>query len=340
MGQDTAIENVFATSWLKRARRAVGLSCLLCAMTTAFPSWSMAEGGMNADANELSAEELADKIVRDSRGNGFLEWKAVVGRVDILPVLLERMKSEGPSTKRHLVRMAVAVGSQAKPEQGRWCYSQPAARFLVSVLMQETNLDVRDKAAQLLVNNFPSSYIAPLAPDILKVVRQSQPLDERIRLLGKTGCAEARSLLLADEQFRKESAAGTDMALARLGDVERSLKFVKAYEATENPEEKARLAADLGYIGDASCVMALARSIRCPMIYERGAARVAVRIEIVRALGEVYPETKVFWVDLMNRPTNDSWYASVEEWLVRHLGVKWDKPRPPYFYSEIRPDPR
>ncbi len=100
------------------------------------------------DANDLSAEKLVEKVVQDSRGDGFLEREVLVGRVDILPMLLERMKPESPVTKRRLVRMTMQIARKAKPEQARWCYSQPAARFLASVLVQETNPDVRAKEAE------------------------------------------------------------------------------------------------------------------------------------------------------------------------------------------------
>lgn len=343
MGQDTTMSNGNGWSRFKGHPRgmlfvrASAMAVLLSLLT-----------GICAIADEpadrrtgaaLTADELVNRIIEDCRKHGFNDYELVRGREDILPLLLQRMESESERAKQLLLTDTLMIASPPDPKQTRWVFSQPVARFLVDVLLVEKNLDRRDDAAKLLIEHFPENYISPLANDILKAAAQPRHLSDRILLLGKTGSAEARQLLLQNEQYHRADSEGTNAALARLGDTERSLQFVKKFEETKNPQEKARLAARLGYIGDASCVMALARAMRCPMIYESGVARIAVRVEIVKALSEVYPESPALWYDYQNKPRDDSWYERAENWLTRHLQVKWKESRPDFFYSEIRPDP-
>lgn len=337
MGPNTTIKDMSMRSVRTKDLFAVAVVDLLCAMAMGVTPVSMAEDKVNVE--DLSAEALVEKMIQDCRGNGFDEWQSLSGREDVLPVMLKRMEPEGRRVKEQLLRLALAVGYQVEPKQTRWVFSRPVARFLVDVLLKEKNLDVRDKAAGLLVKEVSGCCIAPLAEDILKAVAQPRPLSHKVLLLGKTGCVEAREMLLKDRRVQKESDIETDMALARLGDTERSMQLVEKFEKENNPEEKARLAGCLGYVGDAACVMALARAMRCPMIYRRGVARIAVRVEIMKALNGVYPEIQVFWHDRMNPPRDNSWYERAEKWLTRYLKIKWDKPRPPFFETEIRPDP-
>jgi len=280
-------------------------------------------------------DDLIDAVART---RDFPRWRRLVGREDIFPVLEERFPTLDAKVRKYVVEVAARVGTDPRMRQKRWLFSQGVAGFLVRVIARDPDRDVRNWAADLLVDHVPDAYLRRWAKEIVAAAKRHST-DRDILLLGKTGAAEARQLLLNDEKFRKTSATSCDLALAKLGDTKRSEQFVQAFNKAKDPERKAALARRLGYVGDAACVMALARQMRSPMMVPTGGVVKPLRVEIAEALSAVYPENPVFWIPYAKRPSDDSWYEGMERWLNGYLGVTWDQPRPPFAFTHSLPIP-
>jgi hypothetical protein len=226
---------------------------------------------------------------------------------------------------------------------------------------------VKDSAVEILARHFPDVYIRPHGKEIVSVIGRSRYTDARL-LLGKTGCQAAvdalRQMEPPPEDKKPVTSAATqptrgrrfgpprvpfanrgnrspdalDCALAKLGDTDRSMRLVDEFSRENDPVRKGRWASALGYVGDAACVLALAREMRSDVIYPTPVGEQALRVDIAEALGEAYPSVSVFWVTADLRPKSD-WYEKIEKWLEGYLKITWDKPRPPFFYFEPRPIP-
>ncbi|MCL2645898.1 MAG: hypothetical protein FWD61_02710 [Phycisphaerales bacterium] len=118
----------------------------------------------------------------------------------------------------------------------------------------------------------------------------------------------------------------------KLGNTEVSRNAIDAYQNEKDPDKKAELAKRLGRIGDAACVATLAADMRTPVIYLKGGGLQSLRIDIIEALSEVYPNVSVLRRrDVHGFEEIDQWYDEVEKWLVRRFGTQWNTPRPKPF---------
>jgi hypothetical protein len=194
--------------------------------------------------------------------------------------------------------------------------------------------------------------IRTYAKEIVALAKQRSGDDfpgyyENITLLvGKTGSAEARKLLMKwDAAYRKKgkiTPSCINMAIAKLGDTKRERLFIDQFEKACKPVKQSRMAVrnavalvkHLAYIGQPASVMALARQYRNPLHYRAIGSDywhvMSLRFAITAALSQIWPDNELFHFPY-SRPVNgEADYIKVEVWLKAHLGVKWDLPRPAF----------
>jgi hypothetical protein len=231
-----------------------------------------------------------------------------------------------------LISLGMETAANPDPNRRTWIFSQEAADFLVFCTINDEDRDVRNHAARILIEKFPDKYLRKHAAALTSALHQDRT-DWDIRLLAKTGSAEAATLLESDPRFRKSNNDLTDDALAKLGNTDLSIKAIAAFQAEKDPAAKGRLCDRLAFIGDAACVLALAKSIRDGREFDVGNIRTQVRVRVAQALGQIYPENEVFWTPSTGRAPQQNWYESIEAWLTKYLGVSWEQQRPPFFFD-------
>jgi len=240
----------------------------------------------------------------------------------------------GEVLRKQILDAVLNIGMQKN--QRRWVRSSVVTAYLVQVAVTAGDKELREHAAELLVDYVPAPYIAVHAAALVKATRDGKLQDAL--LLGKTGAEEARELLVKDAVLWNVNEASAKAASAKLGNTRMSRSFVEAYEHEQDGRKKASLAKTLGYIGDAACVLALARDMRTPVIYDAGGVRRSLRVDIVSALGEVYTEEPVLQRrDVHSDREADEWYDAVEKWLEGYLGITWKTERPKPFSSTPLP---
>lgn len=289
--------------------------------------------------NKRSAALLVGDIIDSvTRTRDYPGSKELFGREDLFPLLKKRFPTLPRLVRKDLVGVMTRVGMDPQMRQNRWLFSRGLVEFLVTVVANDPDREVRNRAAEILVDHVPDVYLQVWGREIVAAAKKHST-DSDILLLGKTGAVEARQLLLSDKEFKRIDPRETQMALAKLGDTKLSTQFIRDFEREKGPTKKATLAKTLGYIGDAGCVLALARNIRSPLTVEIGAVRKPLRFEIAAALSTAFPETPIFWVSPLKPPQDNSWYERIEKWLQGYLGITWDQPRPPFSHIRIRPTP-
>jgi hypothetical protein len=281
-----------------------------------------------AEAAKVPARELAEAVVANAEAQRAAP-PGLAGREDVAKELLAMFPKVSVKAQETVLWSSLEIGRRSPlPDHWTrfWVFSEGAAALLVEAAASKDK-DTRSVALRLLQERFPDRYLKPHAARLLEIA----PGDAL--LLGKTGAPEAKAVLKAGGP---SSAEDVKLALAKLGDATLSAEFVKAFDEAKDAREKGKIAHQLGYIADKACVMALAREIRNPAVYVGPGTNVSFRKDIVEALSIAYPDEQVFW-----RPEvpTDAWYASIEEWLTRKLGVTWTEPRPPVFFDGPMPIP-
>ena len=75
-----------------------------------------------------------------------------------------------------------------------------------------------------------------------------------------------------------------------------SAQFVRAFREAKDVHEMEKAARWLGYIGDASCVLALAREMRNPAVFLGGGnVHKSIRVDLIDALSRIYPDNELLW---------------------------------------------
>lgn len=310
------------------------------AITAIVAALALAQGWPSRTAcaadSPAAAGALAQRVVDDVKNKRPPPWKELTGREDVLPELRKLTGPLSTDQKQAVLGTVLSIGVQK--DQKRWILSQAVTAYLVEVATSDADKEVRSYAANLLVERVPSPYIAVHAAAIIKAAEEGKTMS--ILLLGKTGAAEAKRLLQPEGKLGKVGGDLAKAALARLGDAAASKDFVDTYQLEKDPVKKADLAKTLGYIGDAACVLALARDMRTPVIYETGGVVKSLRVDIVEALSDAYPNESVFWWrGVQGYEEIDAWYDGAEKWLEGHLGVTWSTPRPKPLAASPRPTP-
>ncbi|MCY2931588.1 MAG: hypothetical protein NTV86_19275 [Planctomycetota bacterium] len=282
------------------------------------------------------ARSLAQQLVDDVKHNRGAVSLKLVGREDVLVELPKVTGSLSVREKKAVLREVLSIGLQKNPQ--RWVRSSAVTAYYVEVAVSADSKEVREYAGDLLVRWVPPSYLAVHAATLIKATKEGK-LDNWL-LLGKTGEKEAKVLIPKGGNSPPKYHDSARAAAARLGDAAESKAFVEAYQREKDDREKAYMAKALGYIGDAACVLALARDMRTPVIYDSGPGLTSLRLDIIAALGEAFPDEPVFANrDVRTDKDIDAWYDAVEKWLEGHLGVTWQTERPKPFAFNPRPTP-
>jgi len=204
-------------------------------------------------------------------------------------------------------------------------------------LIEDGDAAIRKKACSSLAAIVPPSCLKSHTNAILAAIRRYPTMDGALILLGKTDSPQGLSLLEAMPELSSTSSDNAIMVRARLGDKKAEQSIIDAYEKAHNTEEKMALAARLGYVASERTIRLLASEIRSPeFIYWNKRSRHSLRIEIIEGLHMAFPTEPLFWKPFYI-PSDDSYYDSIEKWLVANRGISWNRPRPPFLYEEEAP---
>ncbi len=303
---------------MKNIRLALGVAILVGAQ--------MCLGQMvKASDGPPDAGVIARQLVEDVKNNRPVQAQALRGRDDVLTELREMVGPLDVGARKNILSAVLNIGVQ-EPQQ-RWVRSSAVTAYLVDVAVNSDHQELRERAADLLVEYVPDRYITVHAAALVKAAEDGK-LDNAL-LLGKTNAEEAKPLLAKEGRLWSVAPKDARAALAKLGDTSFSKSFIDAYQREQDGEQKARLAERLGYIGDAACVLALARDMRTPIVYNGAGVVRSLRVDIVMALGEAYPQVAVLQKrDVQGHKEIDEWYDAVEKWLEGYLGITWSTKRP------------
>ena len=282
------------------------------------------------------ARTVVQRLVEDIKHNRPVPWQALIGRDDIIGELRKASGSLDSKERMQILDAVLNIGMQK--DQRRWVQSSAVTAYLVEVAVDADDKGLRQHAGELLVEYVPATYIKVHAAELLKATKEGKL--QNALLLGKTGAEEGLELVAKGGKLWSVDDVAARAAAAKLGDTAISRSFVEAYQQEKDGRKKACLAKTLGYIGDATCVLALARDMRTPIVYDAGGWRRSLRVDIVAALGEVYPQEAVLQKrDVQGDQEADEWYDAVEKWLERYLEITWQTERPKPFSSTPLPLP-
>jgi hypothetical protein len=211
-------------------------------------------------------------------------------------------------------------------------------KYLVRALTDEDRA-VRKEASGMLARQVTAELLRDDTEEILKAVRHRPGLTDGALLLGRVGSHQAAMLLRSDRELKEASPEDTDCALARLGDWGAEDRMLARYEEAKTHQEKKRYFLFLGCMATPRALLTLARAIRTPESYMWNMrSRRSMRVHVIEGLHLAFLTEPLFWAP-WTKPSNDEYYQEIETWLVRHLGVDWKEPRPPFLYEEDAPTP-
>jgi len=206
--------------------------------------------------------------------------------------------------------------------------------------LDDPSSKVRAEASRFLTEYCPDEALFSRGPAIVSAIKKHANTDG-IRLLGKTMCKEAGELLVQDNQFANSSGKATDLALAKLGDLKKEKAWITSFLSEKDPDKKAALARDLGYIATPGAIAALASEMRTAQVVKHGNGAIALRVILVESLQYALPNNSMFW-GVRNKQWTDDRYKQIEKWAEEVMHVQWKSVRPPFFHSmpDTGPPPR
>lgn len=220
---------------------------------------------------------------------------------------------------------------------GGYYNSKPIVGLFVELLyVQEYDLGKNACKTLATPGFYPDSLIRDYNDKILKVAQMYPKTPHIVRLIGVTGTDAAKKLI--QTKVVGDAPDIVSAAMAKLGDRKAQNQLIERYKKAEPGIQKEELAMLLGYVNKVKTVLALASDFRTDQTYiwhEPFASR-SVRVDIIKGLHIAFPEEPVFWKP-NDRPSEDDYYEEIERWLVENLGVKWNKPRPPFLYEMDAP---
>lgn len=259
-------------------------------------------------------------------------------------ILLELDFSTDAQAREQVLCILSELAADVAPGDGRpkpwvaWIRAPDIIKHLVKAL-EDDNVEVRNTAGRLLAGRVMACSLRIHAAQVISAIEHKGNAYEYV-LLGKTGCMEAKELLKRSRRLARASPEGQELALAMLGDVKLQKELARRFLAERDPDKKDILATQLSLVGSPVTATALAQELRSPLIGTFGSGgRQSFRVSVIRALSLVFPEERILW-EPGRRPTSDEYYAAIERWAEETLRVKWDRPRPPFFYEEFMPSER
>jgi hypothetical protein len=261
----------------------------------------------------------------------------------LLPALVDSLPGRAAPHRKVAVELLVELGrGQHQPQPGWPLWPTPYVGDLrvvgaLASCLGDPDGGVRDTASRVLAREVPDVAIRSFNPDIIRGLGLHPETTDAALLLGKTGASSAIELLRSTPTLRDANPENTRLALARLGDRNIETEIISEYAKAGRPSELRQRACQLGYLATPLAIITLARDLRNPSTYVwSGIASRSVRADIIECLHEALPTEPIFFPPAMP-PDSDTYYATIEQWVSKNLGVTWPDPRPPFLYQEESP---
>ena len=291
---------------------------------------------------------VADSIWKKVLSSNYLEEGDILAcqsDIGCVEALAEKWRYAANAEKLEALPYLAEVGGQHQPAEG-----EAPGRFgpflvedrLVAVMTEalaSPSSEIRDAAGKILALDTPDTLVRNHAAPLEKALAAFPGISHRELLLGKLGSRRALEMLRASHSAANSDSLDLRAALGRLRDHARENSLILAYGKEIEPSEKRQYAWYLGYMAQPASVLALARDLRTPFAYEwNQTAKRSFRIHVIAALSLAYPREPVLWPPVF-RPEGDEYYARIEAWAEKVLGVEWTRPRPPFLYEQEVPMP-
>ncbi len=254
--------------------------------------------------------------------------------LEVMNRLNRALVEEPDEVRKEVFRMIIALGKRIDPifdKGGDLIRDRNIIGLLIDKGLSGQD-EIRDMCLETLQQSVPGPILKDFAP---KIVPNAQKWPDRIAnlIIAKAKMAGAKNFI---DSLCEKSAGAEDqscfIAKAALGDTIVENDFIRKFQKTTDPQEKAQSALDLGYIGTKTALTALAGEMRTELVIEMPQVmRKSVRIFIVEALHYNYPE-KSFLYD--NAVGDDEGYARIEAFCEQEFGTVWKKERPPFLWIE------
>jgi hypothetical protein len=189
---------------------------------------------------------------------------------------------------------------------------------------------VYTEAVSFVAYRVPDDLARDHAAALMRVIETHADDETSAWLAAKLGSARARHLVVEGRVAPGMDRVERDLVLGKLGDYAAEQRSLERYHVAMDPEgdllESHAWTQNMGRMGTARALIALARDLRHPGVYNwrRGSVRL-VRADVVLGLAEAFPREPLIHQEL----TENEHYARVEEWAEQRLGVTFSEPRPP-----------
>jgi hypothetical protein len=197
---------------------------------------------------------------------------------------------------------------------------------------------VGDRAAYSLCYQTDEEIVHGLAGQLLETAkRRGKDLDSiDLLLLGRTGSAKVREFLESSTNMGFTNSVEWAMALAKLGGEWHEEWLIEQYLLEIDDDKKAVWARRLGYVGNTRTCTTLAKDLRIEKRYADGSRD--MRLAIIDGLWMAFRDETVLQLPKLRSqwPKDDTFYEAVEKWAETKFNIKWERPRPPFFYEEFR----
>ncbi len=292
---------------------------------------------MPSDANkQMETERLAREQVDHFRAgqlfNGNVTAYIVAGQPDAgaLNVFGDALAQEPETVRIQVANLLIALGRQVDPlsASGGKLIRNPRIIHLLAQNGSSRLGQARDECLEALRRSVPGAL---LKDDGAALTETLQRFPDNTSLLVVAKAKPEAALPVVKEMAKSPRWAKSDyvqVALAALGDKGAEAKIVQPFLSTQDPEQKAKLAILLGYIGTESALRAVAGEMRTPLVVTMpGVSKRSVRLDVLAALRYNFPD-KLFLYE--NAILDDSGYARVEKFCEETFDTKWQAPRPPF----------
>ena len=278
-------------------------------------------------------------------GEETLQWS----RAGIAPQLASALSQLPPERRQKFARPAIDLltdlgrpvipAAGGEPDRLGPIVNKPAVVAYLVGALETGDADLRDEIGAVLSEQVPGPLLRPNAASIFESLRKYPGTSGGVLILGRIGSPQARQLIEEVEPLRLTSAENTEIALARLGDAAAETRVIDAYHSASEVSAKGDQALRVGYIATRNAILTLARDFRTPEFYFwHMRSRRSLRVHLIEGLHRAFLSEPMFWKPYY-KPQSDVYYERIEAWLVSHLQITWNHPRPPFLYEEDAPLP-
>ncbi len=249
------------------------------------------------------------------------------GNLDV-PSLLAAFAAESTDDRVKMIKFLAGYGTYGS-------LRADAVAALVE-LCGDPDHDVFAEAASALVHRVPDENVRDHGVELMLVIEARREDDISAWLAAKLGSARARQMVRERRVAPNMHPVERDLVLGKLGDAEAERASIARYQSVMAPKahysgtDTRTWALNMGRMGTATAVLALARDLRHPGVYIYGhGTKFMVRTDVVLGLTVAFPGEPVLQLEL----TSAEDYARIEAWAVQKFGVTWSSaPPPPYVH--------